>query len=218
MNIKHLLFFAVIVLLLDTCTTPTHFKSDVDTVKKPWTNLNCNNDPNNFHFGIMSDNTGRSRTEVFENGVKKLNMLQPEVVMCVGDLIQGYSTDTALIKKQWSDMNNTISHLEMPFFYLPGNHDITNNIMAKEWEKLYGRRYYSFIYKNTLFITLDTNDDSEFNLTPSQTDFVLNTLQKNANVRWTFVFMHHPIWKYNTSGRFGKIEEALKNQIGRAHV
>ena len=212
MTIKHLLVLTFIALLLETCTTPTHFKSDVETVKKPWTNLNFNNDPNNFQFGIMSDNTGGSRPGVFKNGVKKLNMLQPEFVMCVGDLIEGYSTDTAVIKKQWSDINGTISHLEMPFFYLPGNHDITNKTMAKEWEKLYGRRYYSFVYKNTLFITLDTNDDSDFNLTTKQTDFVLNTLQKNGDVRWTFIFMHHPIWKYNTGGRFGKIEEALKNR------
>ncbi len=212
MTIKYLLLFTVFALLLETCTNPTHFKSDVDTVKKPWTNLNFNNDPNNFQFGIMSDNTGGSRPGVFKNGVKRLNMLQPEFVMSVGDLIEGYSTDTAVIKKEWSEMNGIISGLQMPFFYLPGNHDITNKTMEKEWEKLYGRRYYSFVYKNTLFITLDTNDDDDYNLTRKQTDFVLNTLQKNGDVRWTFIFMHHPIWKYNTDGRFEKIENALKTR------
>ena len=49
-------------------------------------------------------------------------------------------------------VNQIIDELKMPFFYLPGNHDITNQVMAKEWEKRYGRRYYDFIYKNTLFI------------------------------------------------------------------
>ena len=79
MTIKYLLLFTVFALVLETCTNPTHFKSDVDTVKKPWTNLNFNNDPNNFQFGIMSDNTGGSRPGVFESGVNKLNMLQPEL-------------------------------------------------------------------------------------------------------------------------------------------
>lgn len=194
-----------------SCSAPKRFKSDVQTAQKPWTNLNFNNDPNNFQFGIMSDNTGGSRPGIFQDGVKKINLLQPEFVMCVGDLIEGYTTDTALIKREWSQMNGIISGLQMPFFYLPGNHDITNKTMAQEWEKLYGRRYYSFIYKNTLFITLDTNDDEEFNLTEKQTDFVLNALKTNSNVRWTFIFMHHPIWKYNTNGRFTKIENALKS-------
>ncbi len=206
------LLIVLLTLLLTACVTPGRFKSDVETIKKPWTNLNFNNDPNNFQFGIMSDRQGGNRPGVFEDGVKKLNLMQPEFVMCVGDLIPGYTTDTAVIKKDWKEVNGIISGLKMPFFYLPGNHDITNKTMEKEWEKLYGRRYYSFVYKNTLFITLDSNDDDDFNLTPKQTDFVLNTLKKNEGVRWTFIFMHHPIWKYNTNGRFGKIEEVLQGR------
>ncbi len=212
MRIRFILLNFAIVLFVSSCNTPSHFKSDVETVKKPWTNLNFNNDPGNFQFGIMSDNNGGSRFGVFADGVKKLNLLQPEFVMCVGDLIPGYTTDTTVIKRDWKNMNEIISGLQMPFFYLPGNHDITNKIMQREWEKLYGRRYYSFVYKKTLFITLDTNDDENVNLTSGQTDFVLNTLRKNADVRWTFIFMHHPIWTYNTSGRFEKIEAALKNR------
>ena len=212
MRIRFILLNFVIAIAISSCNTPSHFKSDVETAKKPWTNLNFNNDPANFQFGIMSDNNGGSRYGVFADGVKKLNLLQPEFVMCVGDLIPGYTTDTSVIKRDWKNMNGIISGLQMPFFYLPGNHDITNKTMQKEWEILYGRRYYSFVYKKTLFITLDTNDDENFNLTTGQTDFVLNTLKKNADVRWTFIFMHHPIWTYNTDGRFGKIEAALKNR------
>ena len=212
MSNKLILLFTVSALIFSACSTPSRFKSDVETTKKPWTNLDFNNDPNNFQFGIMSDKNGGSRAGVFEDGVKKLNMMLPEFVMCVGDLISGYSTDTSEIRKQWEEVNGIISGLKMPFFYLPGNHDITNKTMEKEWEKMYGRRYYNFVYKNTLFIILDSNDDDDYNLTPKQTDFVLNTLQKHADARWTFIFMHHPIWKYNTDGRFEKIESALKNR------
>jgi hypothetical protein len=77
---------------------------------------------------------------------------------------------------------------------------------------MYGRRYYSFTYKNTLFVILDSNDDDEFSLTRQQTDFALKTLKDNPNVRWTFVLMHHPIWTYNTDGRFQEIETALKGR------
>ncbi len=111
------------------------FKTDVDTNKKPWTNLDFYNDPSNFQFAIVSDRNGGNRPGVFEKGVEKLNLMMPEFVMCVGDLIAGYTTDTALIAKQWDEVNQIISNLKVPFFYLPGNHDITNKVMEKEWEK-----------------------------------------------------------------------------------
>ena len=194
------------------CTSKQSFKTDVDTKLKPWTNLDFYNDPSNFQFAIVSDRNGGMRRGIFEKGVEKLNLMMPEFVLCVGDLIQGYTTDTAVIAKQWDEVNQIISGLKVPFFYLPGNHDITNKVMQKEWEKRYGKRYYSFNYKNVLYIIMDSNDDDDYNLTREQTDFVLNTLKKNENVRWTFLLMHHPIWTYDTGGRFQEIQEALKNR------
>jgi len=207
-----LILLLIVVSLISACSNPKVFKTDVNIGKKPWTNLNFNNNPDNFQFAIVSDRNGGNRPGVFEDAVRKINLLQPEFVLSVGDLISGYTTDTAVISKQWKEINGVLSDLKMPFFYLPGNHDITNKVMEKEWEKLYGSRYYSFNYKNTLFIILDSNDDDDFNLTRLQTDFVLKTLKENSQVRWTFVLMHHPIWTYNTDGRFEEIEAALKGR------
>ncbi len=210
---KYLLLTSFTILLFLTGYAQVRdFKTDVDTQKKPWTNLDFYNDPANFQFAIVSDRNGGNRPGVFEKGVEKLNLMMPEFVMCVGDLISGYTTDTALITKQWDEVNQIISNLKVPFFYLPGNHDITNKVMEKEWEKRYGKRYYSFNYKNVLFIILDSNDDDDYNLTRQQTDFVLKTLKENQGVRWTYLFMHHPIWTYDTGGRFPEIQEALKSR------
>ena len=210
---KYLLLTSFTILLFLTGYAQVRdFKTDVDTQKKPWTNLDFYNDPANFQFAIVSDRNGGNRPGVFEKGVEKLNLMMPEFVMCVGDLISGYTTDTALITKQWDEVNQIISNLKVPFFYLPGNHDITNKVMEKEWEKRYGKRYYSFNYKYVLFIILDSNDDDDYNLTRQQTDFVLKTLKENQGVRWTYLFMHHPIWTYDTGGRFPEIQEALKSR------
>jgi hypothetical protein len=188
------------------------FKTDVETVKKPWTNLDFYNNPDNFQFAIVGDRAGGSRPGIFADAVDKLNTLYPEFVLSVGDLIQGYTRDTAQLRKEREEVDEIISGLKMPFFYLPGNHDITNEVMAKDWESRYGRRYYDFIYKNTLFIILDSNDDDDYNLTEEQTDFVLNSLEENKDVRWTFVLMHHPIWTYDTGGRFEQIEKAMSSR------
>ena len=208
------LLFAIFtsLLIVSGCTSKKDFKSDVDTQLKPWTNIDFYNDPSNIQFAIVSDRNGGMRPGIFEKGIAKINMIMPEFVMCVGDLIDGYTTDTAEIAQQWDEVNQIISDLKMPFFYLPGNHDITNKVMQKEWEKRYGKRYYSFNYKNVLFLVLDSNDDEEFNLTKEQTDFVLKTLKENEDVRWTYLFMHHPIWTYDTGGRFQEIQTALQNR------
>lgn len=188
------------------------FNSDVNTNLKPWTNLEFYNDPSNFQFAIVSDNTGGMRSGIFEKGVEKLNLMMPEFVLSVGDLIQGYTQDTSRIREEWEDFNQKITKLKVPFFYLPGNHDITNLVMQKEWEDRFGRRYYSFTYKDVLFVILDSNDDDDHNLTEAQTSFALNALEENPDVRWTFVLMHHPIFKYDTGGRFEKIEAALADR------
>ena len=63
-----------------------YFKSDVETSEKPWTDLNFYNDPDNFQFVIVSDRTGGNRPGIFEDAVKKINMLYPEFVLSVGDI------------------------------------------------------------------------------------------------------------------------------------
>ena len=189
-----------------------YFKSEIETDKKPWTHLNFYNDPDNFQFVIVTDRNGGNRPLIFEDAVSKINMLYPEFVLSVGDLINGYTLDTAQIRYEWNEVNQIIDELKMPFFYLPGNHDITNRVMAKEWEKRYGQRYYTFIYKNTKFIILDSNDDDDYNLTREQTDFAIESIRQHPDVRWTFILMHHPIWNYDTNGRFEEIEASLSGQ------
>lgn len=49
----------------------------------------------------------------------------------------------------------------MPFFYLGGNHDLTNPAMRKFWKNRYGPRYYHFVYENVLFLMLDSEDFEE---------------------------------------------------------
>ena len=209
------LFFLLLILnvvFISGCNFKKEFKSDVETSKKPWTNLDFYNDPDNFQFAIVSDRHGGMRPGIFEKGVEKLNLLMPEFVMCVGDLISGNTEDSLEISRQWDEFNQIVSELKVPFFYLAGNHDISNKVMQKAWEERYGRRYYHFTYKNVLFLILDSNDDDELNITREQTDYVLATLKENPGVRWTYLFMHHPIWTYDTGGRFQEIEEALKSR------
>ncbi len=92
----------------------------------PVSHLRLNNDPADFQFVIVSDRTGGHRAEVFSQAVEQINLLQPEFVVCVGDLIEGYTADRQMMAREWREFQGYVSRLQMPFFYLPGNHDLAN--------------------------------------------------------------------------------------------
>ncbi|MDW7691832.1 PA14 domain-containing protein [Flammeovirgaceae bacterium SG7u.111] len=209
---KKTLLFLFFLLLGKVYAQDAIFKSEVETAKKPWTNTQFYNNPANFQFAIVSDRTGGARPGIFEKGIDKLNLMMPEFVVSVGDLIQGYTQDSTQINKEWEEMNGIIGRLKVPFFYLPGNHDISNKTMQLEWEKRYGRRFYSFTYKDVLFVIMDSNDDDDFNISEEQRDYVLNTIAENKDAKWTFLLVHHPIWNYDTKGRFKEIEDAIADR------
>ena len=107
------------------------FESDVESTAKPWTHLNFYNDPQNFKFAIMSDRAGGVRPGVFADAARKLNLLLPEFVMSVGDFIPGNTADRAQLEKEWAEFDAELKPLKVPFFFVPGNHDINNDVMRE---------------------------------------------------------------------------------------
>ena len=94
----------------------------------------------------------------FKLAIGQLNLLKPEFVITVGDLIEGYSDDKAELNAEWDEMDAMLSELKMPFFRTPGNHDIANETAQALWRERYGATYYDFVYKNVLFVVLDSED------------------------------------------------------------
>lgn len=115
-------------------------------------------DPRDFHFALVGDRTAGHRVGVFEQAMEQLNLLRPEFVVNVGDLIEGYSEDQATINTQWDEIQGFTARLGMKFFYVPGNHDISNELQRKEWNRRFGLDYYHFLYKDVLFVVLNTED------------------------------------------------------------
>ncbi len=164
--------------------------------RNPWTNLRFNNDPAEFRFAIVSDRTGGHRARVFSQAVEQLNLLQPEFVLSVGDLIEGYSQDPELIAAQWREFQGYVGKLQMPFFYVAGNHDVSNLFEDGVWKEKFGRRYYSFLYRNVLFLVLCSDDppDSGGHVGEEQIAWAKKTLDENKDARWTVVALHKPLW------------------------
>ena len=192
----------------------------------PWTHLQPNNNPENFQFVVVSDRTGGVRPGVFSNATEKINLVQPEFVLSVGDLITGYKKDPVIIEEEWGEFNEMVQSLQMPFFYVPGNHDFSNLVLADEWDDRFGPTYYCFKYNKVLFVVLNSQfiiDQSGWWLEEqeSQLSFLKKSLKQAGKVRWTVLLLHHPLWTYQKEDAFGvagvydrwlEIEDLLKGR------
>ncbi len=186
----------------------------------PWTTLEFNDSPDQFQFAIVTDRTGGHRPGVFLDGVRKLNLLQPEFVMSVGDLIEGYTQDTVELNRQWREFNGFVEQLDMPFFYVPGNHDITNKVMEELWIKQFKTTFYHFTYQDVLFLCLNSEDRirgaGRGTIANAQYEYIKKTLAEHPDVRWTLVFMHQPLWDQEEETlRWPDVETLLE---GRPHT
>jgi UDP-2,3-diacylglucosamine pyrophosphatase LpxH len=111
-----------------------------------------------LRFVVVGDRTGLARPGVFEQALQQVKLLQPDFILSVGELIEGYHEDRAEIDRQWSEVETAIAATGIPFIHTPGNHDIDNGPTSEAWEKRRGPRHYSFTYKGALFIVLNTED------------------------------------------------------------
>ncbi|MEL6356330.1 MAG: metallophosphoesterase [Bacteroidota bacterium] len=183
---------------------------------KPWTSLKLEPSDDRFQFAIVTDRTGGLRPGVFNEAVDKINLLRPPFVMSVGDLITGYTEDTIQLIAEWEEFDAMVQRLEMPFFYLPGNHDITNQVMEDLWKKRLGPTYYHFVYKDVLFLCLNSEDQrrgaGRGTISDKQYEYIEKALTENSDVRWTFVFLHQPLWDQANPERWPDVENLLQDR------
>jgi len=117
-----------------------------------------------------------------------------------------------VLNEQWDEFYTILQPLRAPFFFLPGNHDISNDIMRQQWRDRYGATYYAFTYQNVLFLCLDSNDGDGVTINDEQVTYVQQVLAEHPEVHWTMLFLHHPIWDYEDLSGFQEIENALEGR------
>ena len=258
--------FLLMGIILQSGCSPTQSESSAAVFKydqaalsgaKPWTSEDFANNPEEFQFAIIGDRTGGANVQdTFGLAMDQLNLLQPEFVINVGDIIEGYTRDKAELHAQWEEVEDMTGRLQMPFFYTRGNHDVSFPGGKEEWLERFGPNYYHFVYKDVLFMVLDSEDSPRPEPPPEikeatkvykrlqvedpeaakkmlakfmrseaivaalgqpvefpdkQRAWIKKTLAENADVRWTFLFMHDPCWE-NPSESFKAIELLLQDR------
>lgn len=161
---RSILLLLIGLFALTACKTEEpkpRFQHDIADGPKPWTHENFEQTEADFTFALISDLNGGEREGVYEKAVSLINRFDPTFVLSVGDLIDGGTEDSLQLAAEWDSFDSRTAKLNMPFFYLGGNHDLTNTTMRSFWNRRYGPRYYHFLFDDVLFLMMDSEDFEE---------------------------------------------------------
>ena len=96
-----------------------------------------------FTFGIIADRHGGNPLvgwPYFEQAIREMNFLHPDFVIMPGDLIDGYIRREGAAEdfnEQFDQFARFVNKLEMPLYFVAGNHDLSNNEMKDPFLKLF---------------------------------------------------------------------------------
>ena len=162
-----------------------------------------------FSVVFFGDRTsGRSSgLEVLRAAVRDTNRLDPDFVMTVGDMIQGYAGPKTWLA-QMREYRGIVDELTAPWYPVVGNHDVYGGKGHPQgnqglFREHFGPLYYSFDYRFAHFIVLHTDEKLGFsnkqrdqNFSAEQLSWLREDLEQTA-AEQIFVVQHHPRWKYS---------------------
>ncbi|MGI9241710.1 MAG: LamG-like jellyroll fold domain-containing protein [Verrucomicrobiales bacterium] len=193
--------------------TPGRF----DTSRESGVKLPLPSENDAFTFIVYGDRTGGpdDGVSILADAVRDTNLLEPDFVMTVGDLINGYSTEDVWMK-QMKEYKSIMNELACPWFPVAGNHDIywrgpdkskkPEGEMETAYEMHFGPLWYAFQHKNSWFIVLYSDEgdpetgEKTFSkpaaqrISPEQFTWLDQTLTRAEDAEHVFLFLHHPRW------------------------
>ena len=100
---------------------------DLPLIRRPWTN-----DADKFSFVILGDKTsgGEGKWPIYDRAVDAINLLNPDFVITVGDMIPGHMEDRPTWDAEWAEYMAHANRIEAPLFFTPGNHDLANLVFV----------------------------------------------------------------------------------------
>jgi len=152
--------------------------------------------PADFKFIVLGDSQFNN-TDIFENMTKEVELLKPVFVIQVGDMIHGLTYDKEELREEWVRFKKQISPLTMPFYPVPGNHDVGTQESEEVYGEIWGqdKYYYSWDYENNHFIILDTDYKIQYNtIDDEQIEWLKKDLEEHKNVDNIFIFLHRAIF------------------------
>jgi len=129
--------------------------------------------------------------------LEDLERLDPDLILTVGDFIQGYTTEEPLLCQQHNAIQDILSKASAPVLPCIGNHDVREPVSESVWRSFWGPRYYAVQVGDLLFVVLDAELDKEVeSIAGEQLDWLREVLSEaGRNAKRVFVAAHRPYWK-----------------------
>tara|TARA_R110000782_G_scaffold103991_19_gene191645 strand:+ start:3510 stop:5453 length:1944 start_codon:yes stop_codon:yes gene_type:complete len=159
-----------------------------------------------FTFVVFGDRTGgpKSGVKVLAKAVETASWLDPDFVITVGDLVQGYNAAEPWLEEM-REFKSIMGDLPMPWYPVAGNHDVYARPATPQghvalYQEHFGPLYYSFTHKFAHFVVLYSDESLAFhdparnqNMSDEQLAWLRSDLA-NAEADRVFVLIHHPRW------------------------
>ncbi|MDR2345781.1 MAG: metallophosphoesterase [Planctomycetaceae bacterium] len=187
----------------------------VETTRSSDIELKSPHREDSFKFVIFADRTtGRPEDiSILKDAVQDTNRLDPDFVMNIGDLVEGYNSTKQWLE-QMQEYKSVMNNLRCPWYPAAGNHDIYGGKHVrdlpkgeheKEYETHFAPLWYAFEYKNYWFIVLFTDEGNKSGvkkfsdpecqvMSDIQFEWLKSILTKARKADGIFVFQHHPRW------------------------
>lgn len=129
---------------------------------------------------------------VFEYEIEQINRLGPDLVINLGDLIYGYGLRGT--RWQWEKYLEVIRKIKVPYYQIPGNHDVFNKNARRIYLDIFKKTYQSFTVKEVHFILLDNLEDNQWGKIGGEQFHWLKQDLLKKDWKMAFVFVHVPVW------------------------
>jgi hypothetical protein len=165
-----------------------------------------------FTFAVVGDRTGHAAEGVFEQVLEDVSFLNPDLILTVGDHIQGYEPDSALVEDEWDYVVGLLDGTGIEYHLTPGNHDIWDKRSRAIYIRRFGSPDTAFVYEGNLFVIIDVSTHFAADvLPPAKMEWLERVLSGAGDLANVFVFYHKPFWCEDFSfGRPNAFHELFK--------
>lgn len=151
--------------------------------------------------------------------VEDLNLLRPDAVFCVGDLVQGYTRDLATWDREVDDYLAIVGELDADFWPTAGNHDVisgerdaSDRRFADRYRERFGPLHYAVRLEHGTIVVLfsdESLDGGDVVFSDDQLTWLDGVLADSPDDRPIALLMHRPLWRYRDVRWFDRVHPRL---------